>query len=500
MPANLFEQAIALDPKNENAHADLAYAYLAWTTPPAPSSSTTSCVDLGTDNANALAAQVYDAIETPKFFYNDVHQERLQHTAGPADARSRRLDPSLATPGASKVFKMTFVFNQDMDIGSVMNLLNWSITKADGSSNGVGGTYNDGAYVNASKQAEHPDLAAVGDLRYEHAQRHDLFPRHAERHGRRRDRSQALGLLVQGHGLRRAARWTSAGTSTTATPCARSEPGTGQAQRPAGNPPRGARVSGRASLRAARCRAPLQYRAHCHMGGSDGAAVMPPPKPSVRRTTMLDGRMSTRASAALGEADAHAAGERSDVARERASLRRSPRRDAAGALEHLARLCVESGREPLAEHAVDREALGQPPRAEQRVRRREQRGVAQLGVERRRGRSPSARRCPAHSARRVWRRASESNGAPAASAARTSVGLRRACRRGSPRRPPRTRRVRARDRCGRSVRKASSSLAGPPVATRREQRQRAPGVGPLVQVVPHVRPFVQVPADAPRAP
>ncbi len=153
--AKLFEQAIAFDPKNENAHADLAFAYMGMDDPKRAKQQYNELVDLGTSSANSLAAQVYDAIETPKFFYNDVTKSDFNTLLGPQTPLST-LDPSLATPGATKIFKMTFTFNQAMDVGSMMNLLNWSITKADGSSNGVGGTYNDGANVNSSQQTNVP--------------------------------------------------------------------------------------------------------------------------------------------------------------------------------------------------------------------------------------------------------------------------------------------------------------------------------------------------------
>ena len=153
--ASLFERAIAIDPKNANAHADLAYAYLGMDDPARAKQQYNELIDLGTTAAGALASTVYRTIETPKIFYNDVVNSNFNTLLGSQTPVSS-LDASLATPGASMVFKMTFVFNQDMDIGSVMNMANWSITKADGSSNGAGGTYNDGAYINASKQAYIP--------------------------------------------------------------------------------------------------------------------------------------------------------------------------------------------------------------------------------------------------------------------------------------------------------------------------------------------------------
>jgi predicted Zn-dependent protease len=50
------------------------------------------------------------------------------------------LNGSLSTPGAAKVFNLSFVFNKDMDASSVQNPYNWSITRAAYGS--TGGAYN----------------------------------------------------------------------------------------------------------------------------------------------------------------------------------------------------------------------------------------------------------------------------------------------------------------------------------------------------------------------
>jgi len=50
------------------------------------------------------------------------------------------LDSALATPGVSKNFTMNFVFDKDMDIGSVQNIANWNISRSVSST--TGGLYN----------------------------------------------------------------------------------------------------------------------------------------------------------------------------------------------------------------------------------------------------------------------------------------------------------------------------------------------------------------------
>lgn len=62
------------------------------------------------------------------------------------------LDPTLIVPDSSKEFSITFIFSEKMDIASVTNPLNWSITRAKG---GEGGYYNNSMPV-SSKEVSIP--------------------------------------------------------------------------------------------------------------------------------------------------------------------------------------------------------------------------------------------------------------------------------------------------------------------------------------------------------
>ena len=57
---------------------------------------------------------------------------------------------SLANPDTSKKFTITFQFNNEMDLGSVMNPLNWSITRGN---NAAAGYYNDTIPLNYDREA-----------------------------------------------------------------------------------------------------------------------------------------------------------------------------------------------------------------------------------------------------------------------------------------------------------------------------------------------------------
>ncbi|HTR96995.1 MAG TPA: tetratricopeptide repeat protein [Candidatus Acidoferrales bacterium] len=136
----LFQQAISINPLYENAHADLAYAYMGLNLPDQAKNEYKTLLAIGTTTAQQLAPQVDAAINTPKLLYEDPSKSNFDALLGP-NTQVSTLDPSLATPGASKVFKLTFAFNQAMNVSSVLNATNWTITRGSG---GPGGAYDYG--------------------------------------------------------------------------------------------------------------------------------------------------------------------------------------------------------------------------------------------------------------------------------------------------------------------------------------------------------------------
>lgn len=69
------------------------------------------------------------------------------------------MDSSLASPNSSQTYTMNFIFNKQMDASSVMNIYNWTITKADGSASG--GAYNWGLPVQSTDTNISPVPLAV---------------------------------------------------------------------------------------------------------------------------------------------------------------------------------------------------------------------------------------------------------------------------------------------------------------------------------------------------
>lgn len=144
-----FRAAISMKEKYDFAYADLAQTYLALGDKDRVREAIVQLDFIGTDRASTLAAQLRDDLYTPQILYADSRYSTFNTLLGPGTAVAD-LDPSLATPGASKVFKMVFQFNKDMDPISIQNAFNWTITKAAG---GEAGLYNDGANLNPGREA-----------------------------------------------------------------------------------------------------------------------------------------------------------------------------------------------------------------------------------------------------------------------------------------------------------------------------------------------------------
>ncbi len=134
-------QALSIDKNSETAHYELGLTY---------------ALQQQIDKAQAeLAVISTDAPElfpdlqktidensAPRFIL--AYIDSLNLSLGPGTKVSS-LDSSLMTPGASKSFTMSFVFDKEMDSASIQNLFNWEISRS--SSTETGGIYNWGKKV-----------------------------------------------------------------------------------------------------------------------------------------------------------------------------------------------------------------------------------------------------------------------------------------------------------------------------------------------------------------
>lgn len=143
-----FDEAIRLRPGYAAAFADKAYSLVELDQPELARTQVEALLDLGTEESVSLAVTVARAIERPKIAFFDITRSTFNPLFGAGTAVSS-LDPALATPGAVVTLTMTFEFNTEMDMGSVQNPYNWSISRATG---GPAGTYNNGTDIPRDRQ------------------------------------------------------------------------------------------------------------------------------------------------------------------------------------------------------------------------------------------------------------------------------------------------------------------------------------------------------------
>ncbi len=145
-----FQHAIAIKSNYALAHADLATAYIGLGDLDSAETQVDLLENLNTAQGYQLAGQVRLELLTPKISYVDISKSDFD-PLGHANSPLTWLDPYLATPGASKVFKMVFQFNQAMDPDSIEDPHQWSIRKAKG---GEGGVYANGVLLNIGQQIQ----------------------------------------------------------------------------------------------------------------------------------------------------------------------------------------------------------------------------------------------------------------------------------------------------------------------------------------------------------
>jgi tetratricopeptide (TPR) repeat protein len=143
-----FDRAIGLKPGSVDAIAEQAYSYLGLGLEDKATEQATTLWNLNTNESWTRAIEIESAMFTPQFQYADTAKSTFNPFLA-AGAPVSLEDPSLSTPGASKLFTMVFRFNQPMDLASVQNAMKWSITKAAG---GVGGVYDNGVTLDYDRE------------------------------------------------------------------------------------------------------------------------------------------------------------------------------------------------------------------------------------------------------------------------------------------------------------------------------------------------------------
>lgn len=145
-----FDTALQLRPNYVLARTDLARAYFANGDADAAYNQVNELSALGTNEADSAASTLRNEFFTPKIVFADTTKSTFKPLLGPGTDLTT-LDPAFATPGVTRTFTMSFQFNQNMDLNSVEDIYNWSISKSTG---GSGGVYNFGNNLHPEKEAK----------------------------------------------------------------------------------------------------------------------------------------------------------------------------------------------------------------------------------------------------------------------------------------------------------------------------------------------------------
>ena len=137
------EKATSLRKEFYDAHYELGNAYVGLGDTDKVQQQINILKDADTAETDVDAEALEEAIRQPKMT-GVVSSGTTLSTVFMGATPLYLLDTELAAPSSSKDFTIQFQFDSDMDVASVMNITNWSITKATG---GVAGTYNNGVYL-----------------------------------------------------------------------------------------------------------------------------------------------------------------------------------------------------------------------------------------------------------------------------------------------------------------------------------------------------------------
>jgi len=144
------QKSMALDKKFGEPVFELAQAYLGLGDKDAAGAQLAVLSPLDA----TLASDLSRMLSAPKLVGTIPGSTSLNTSKKPGTLLSS-LDPSLLFPNTSKDFSVTFQFNSNMDVESVMNVTNWSIRKASG---GEAGTYNNGVTIDPATQVTVPNM------------------------------------------------------------------------------------------------------------------------------------------------------------------------------------------------------------------------------------------------------------------------------------------------------------------------------------------------------
>ena len=135
------EKAVAIDNDLSDAHYELGVVY----TKQERTRKADSELDILSDQSTELYVQLQAEINKTTSPRIRTAYSTYLNLSAPAGTEVSSLDSSLETPGATKNYTVSFIFDKDMDISSVLNVFNWKISRSTGMS--TGGLYNWGMAI-----------------------------------------------------------------------------------------------------------------------------------------------------------------------------------------------------------------------------------------------------------------------------------------------------------------------------------------------------------------
>jgi tetratricopeptide (TPR) repeat protein len=138
------EKAISLKSDFALAHFELGTAYIGLD----QKENAQEQADILAGLDTSLYSDLKQDLTSPRIFAVNLANSTFNPVLGPGTPLSF-LSADLLFPNASKDFTMQFQFDSEMDATSVMNITNWSITRASG---GTGGIYNNGLPLNQGNE------------------------------------------------------------------------------------------------------------------------------------------------------------------------------------------------------------------------------------------------------------------------------------------------------------------------------------------------------------
>ncbi len=138
-----FKEAINIDGDFKYAYADMGYAYADSGQMDEANKQVDILKTMDTNLANTLSEYI-SKVSAPKILFVDYAAGTFS-TSLPPRTTLPFLDPSLATPNASKDFSVVLYFDKQMDMVSVLNPTNWQINRAPYGT--PGGAYNWGLSI-----------------------------------------------------------------------------------------------------------------------------------------------------------------------------------------------------------------------------------------------------------------------------------------------------------------------------------------------------------------